>query len=956
MKHRLAVIVLAGFSLFSTLVMPAATADQANRFSATIAPSAVQPLVSGDYTLGVTNRQQSGSTANNAHVAVPNGFVVDPLSIVATTAAADTCTAATWTAVLSMDGTIDAAAPADPNSELCPGATLTISVAATAPQTEGTYTWTTTLFHDTTEFELQGQAPVVAVDGTPPPSPSLTSEPADPSDSADATFAFSDADATATFICRLDGGQAQTCASPETYSGLAEGAHTFAVTAVDGAGNTSSPTTYGWTIDLTAPPAPTITSAPPGTTDSTSATFSFTDGEAGATFRCRLDSGTFGSCTSPVTYEGLGEGVHTFRVEAVDPAGNESRVTSYSWTIDLTQPPPPTITSAPPSVAASTTATFSFTDDEASATFRCGLDNGSFASCTTPVTYTQLSEGVHTFRVRAVDAAGNQSSATTYSWTVDVTPPPAPTITSAPPSVTASTSATFAFTDGDSTATFSCRLDSGSFTSCTSPITYQQLAEGTHTFGVKAVDTAGNESAVSSYTWTIDVTPPPAPAITSAPPNVTDSTDATFGFTDTDGGATFRCRLDGAGFSPCTSPLTYHQLAEGTHTFRVKAVDSAGNESGETSYTWTIDLTNPVVTIDPASEPHDPTSETSAHFVFTSNKPGSTFDCRLDGAAFSPCSSPAAYSGLGDGRHRFGVRATDQLGHQGLETFYAWTVDTTPPHVAITSGPPAVSDSPSATFAFSSSEPATFACSLDGAAFTVCSSPKVYVGLADGPHSFQVRATDAVGNTDAAPASYSWQIALPVAPDTTPPGPVQALKRIVGYRRLQLQWALPADPDLAYVRVTRSRSGKGAASAVVYEGKATRYSDGRFNNGQYYRYEIQAFDAAGNVSSPVRVVVTPSMLLRSPRDGSVVKGPPLLLWAGVARVTFYNVQLFRGGHKVLSAWPTRAKLRLHSRWSYKGHTYRLRKGGYRWYVWPAFGPRSKAHFGPLLGTGTFVVR
>jgi hypothetical protein len=522
--------------------------------------------------------------------------------------------------------------------------------------------------------------------------------------------------------------------------------------------------------------------------------------------------------------------------------------------------------------------------------------------------------------------------------------------------VTASTSATFAFTDGDSTATFRCRLDSGSFTSCTSPTTYQQLAEGTHTFRVKAVDAAGNESTVSSYSWTIDVTPPPTPTITSGPPNVTDSTDATFAFDDADGSAVFRCRLDDGPFSPCTSPFSYHQLAQGTHTFRVKAIDAAGNESGDASYVWTIDLTNPVVTIDPASEPHDPTNQTGANFVFTSNKAGSTFECRLDGAAFSSCSSPAAYSGLGDARHRFGVRATDELGHQGLETVYEWTVDTTPPHAAITSGPPAVSASPAATFQFSSSEPATFACSLDGAAFSSCSSPKVYVGLADGPHSFEVRGTDHVGNTDAPPVSYSWQIAMPVAPDTTPPGPVQALRRIVGYRRLKLTWRLPADPDLAYVRVTRSRGAKGAASAVVYEGNATKYSDGGFRNGLYYRYVIQAYDTAGNVSSSVRVVVPPSMLLRSPRDGSVVKGPPLLLWSAVARVTFYNVQLYRGGRKILSAWPVQARLRMHSKWAYKGRTYRLRKGGYRWWVWPAFGPRSKATFGPLLGTGTFVVR
>ena len=568
-----------------------------------------------------------------------------------------------------------------------------------------------------------------------------------------------------------------------------------------------------------------------------------------------------------------------------------------------------------------------------------------------------LVEGVYEWTSTLLDGAspftlvGSQPTVT-----VDGTPPPSPDLTVMPPDPSGSSTATFGFSDDDPTATFSCQLDGAAFAPCSTPKSYTGLGEGTHTFAVVAVDAAGNQSSPTSYSWTIDLTPPPAAEITNGPPNVTDSTDATFSFTDGDGSAAFRCRLDGAGFSSCASPVTYHNLAEGTHTFRVKAVDAAGNESTVTSYTWTIDLTNPVVTIDPASEPPDPTNQTSASFVFTANEEGSTFECRLDGAAFSACTSPATYNGLADGRHSFGVRATDDIGNQGLATVYEWTVDTVAPHATITSGPPAVSDGPSATFAFSSSEAATFACSLDGAAFSACSSPAIYIGLADGSHTFEVRGTDLAGNTDAPPASYSWQVVTPQGPDTTPPGPVQAQRRIVGYRLLKLQWSLPTDPDLAYVRVTRSRSSKGAAQAVVYQGKATTYSDRRFQNGQYYRYEIQAYDTSGNPSSLVRVVVPPSALLRSPRDGSVIKAPPLFLWAGVARATYYNVQVYRGANKVLSAWPGRARLKMRSRWVYNGRRYRLRKGAYRWWVWPAFGPRSKAAYGPLLGTGTFVVR
>jgi hypothetical protein len=438
---------------------------------------------------------------------------------------------------------------------------------------------------------------------------------------------------------------------------------------------------------------------------------------------------------------------------------------------------------------------------------------------------------------------------------------------------------------------------------------------------------------------------------------VTASTSATFAFTDDDGTVSFRCRLDGGAFALCTSPITYDGLGEGSHTFRVKAVDPAGNESTVTSYSWYIDLTNPVVTIDPASEPPDPTNRTSASFVFTSNKANSTFECRLDGGQFAACTSPQGYSGLGNARHTFGVRATDSLGHQGLETTYEWTVDTVAPVTTITSGPPATTESRLATFVFASSEsPATFACSLDGGAFTSCASPKTYGGLTDGAHLFAVRATDLAGNMDTSPASYSWQVGTQTPPDTTPPGTVVDLRRTVGYRRLRLTWSPPTDADFDHVQVLRSRGSKGAAQALVYEGDAGSYTDARFQNGTYYRYEIRTYDHVGNVSVGVAVVVPPSALLRSPRNGAVVRVPPLMSWAKVRNATYYNVQLYRGSHKVLSAWPAKPRTKLHRTWVYNGHRFRLKKGAYHWFVWPAFGPRSKSNYGRLLGAGTFRVR
>jgi large repetitive protein len=84
--------------------------------------------------------------------------------------------------------------------------------------------------------------------------------------------------------------------------------------------------------------APTITSAPPDSTKSTSASFSFSDTEKNVTFQCSLDSSSYSACSSPKTYSGLAEGTHTFRVLAKSAKGELSPAASYSWRIDLTPP------------------------------------------------------------------------------------------------------------------------------------------------------------------------------------------------------------------------------------------------------------------------------------------------------------------------------------------------------------------------------------------------------------------------------------------------------------------------------------------------------------------------------------------------------------------------------------------------------------------------------------------
>jgi hypothetical protein len=602
----------------------------------------------------------------------------------------------------------------------------------------------------------------ITIDNTLPAAPAITANPPNPSNSAAPSFSFT-GEAGATFQCSLDGGAFSACTSPKAYSGLAAGSHTFLVRQTDTAANTGPNASYTWTIDLTAPAAPVITSNPPALTNSNAASFSFT-GEAGATFGCQLDGGGFSACASPKTYSGLTAGSHTFQVRQTDAAGNTGVAASFTWTIDLTAPAAPAITANPPALTTSNSASFSFTG-EAGATFACQLDGAGFSACTSPKAYSALADGSHTFQVRQTDTAGNTGPNASYTWTVDTTPPAAPAITANPPNPSNSTAPSFSFT-GEAGATFQCSLDGGAFSACTSPKAYSGLTAGSHTFQVRQTDSAGLTGPNASYTWTIDLTAPAAPVITANPNNPTNSTAPSFSFTG-EAGASFACQLDGAGFSACTSPKAYSGLASGSHTFLVRQTDTAGNTGPNASYTWTIDLTAPAAP-SITGNPTNPTSATSASFSFT-GEAGASFECKLDGGAFGACTSPKAYAALADGSHTFAVRQTDTAGNTSPNASYAWTVDTTPPAApAITANPTNPTNSTAASFSFSGEAGGSFSCQLDGGGFSACTSPKIYSGLAESSHTFQVRQTDGLGNTGVA-ASFTWTIDLtaPAAPVIT---------------------------------------------------------------------------------------------------------------------------------------------------------------------------------------------
>jgi hypothetical protein len=205
--------------------------------------------------------------------------------------------------------------------------------------------------------------------------------------------------------------------------------------------------------------------------------------------------------------------------------------------------------------------------------------------------------------------------------------------------------------------------------------------------------------------------------------------------------------------------------------------------------------------------------------------------------------------------------------------------------------------------------------------------------------------TDNAGNSAAG--------AVLVKYDTTPPS-LRSLSLRALDGKVRLHWKVSGAASL---RLTRSPGMKRAASSDVYGGNGSGFADNSVENYVRYRYTLSATDAAGNTAAR-GISAIPLPVLYAPRPGARLGRIPSLLfaWKAAKKADYYNLQLWRGGHKIGSWWPSSPRLRLPSRWHSEGKTRRLKSGAYTWYVWPGRGARRLGKYGPIVGKSTFAVR
>ncbi|KKQ43728.1 MAG: OmpA domain protein [Candidatus Moranbacteria bacterium GW2011_GWC2_37_8] len=235
----------------------------------------------------------------------------------------------------------------------------------------------------------------------------------------------------------------------------------------------------------------------------------------------------------------------------------------------------------------------------------------------------------------------------------------------------------------------------------------------------------------------------PSTTIAINPTDPSNSADADFTFTSSEPSSTFECDMDGAGFGACTSPKSYTSLGEGPHTFQVRATDE-------------IDTISPTISLTSPANGSIINDSTPALTYLVSD---GTVVVKVDDIVVVKTSGQSL-DALSDASHTITIESTDSAGNINTTT-NTFTVDTIAPNTTISSQPSDPSITASASLEFSAEIGATFECKLDSGSYAACTSLKAYTGLADGSHTFLVRAIDTATNVDASPASYTWTIDLP---------------------------------------------------------------------------------------------------------------------------------------------------------------------------------------------------
>ena len=599
----------------------------------------------------------------------------------------------------------------------------------------------------------------------------------------------------------------------------ADGPWTLSVVGRDLAGNTSAATVSGYLLDTGPPAAPTLSLAPgltsPG--NDLTPTWQFTT-EVGATVECELRLGTavlspWSDCTggtvtynlTPVDPTVLPDGTYTVWVRATDGSGNTGAAASSSYSLDTVPPGAPSwiLQPAGPSAAPASWEFSTGVDDAECQLEYEGVVVSSWASCSSPWTPALTADGDYALSIRAVDAAGNRGpEATSTPFLRDTTGPGTPVLTQSPASPAPDHAPVVGFSIDSSAVAADCRITlRGSpvvdWADCASPwvADLTGAADDDYSLEIRAVDAAGNTSAVLAVPYTLDSSAPPVVGFITGPGGPARGRAPSFEF-PVAAGASAECAVQAPGaagltWSSCAPPcpptaatsctatyvLNLAGLPDGSYRLYVRLVDAAGNPSADKYTSYVLDTAAPAA---PAFGllPPSPTADAVTDWRWTAEV-GTSAQCQVTSGSrtmlgWRPCTSPFRVNlgGQPDGTYTLWVRVTDAAGNTSRSRTASIVRDTTPPAVVLVSEPPATTTSRSLRWTWTTEPGASTTCLLTRGAVVVadwrpCSGSFAanLTGEPDGTYRLSVRPVDRAGNMGKVTSS-----AVTVTTRVTPPG------------------------------------------------------------------------------------------------------------------------------------------------------------------------------------------
>jgi len=683
-----------------------------------------------------------------------------------------------------------------------------------------------------------------------------------------------------------------------------DGAYVASVYVTDEAGNVSTTNTWGWIRDTEEPKSLTITGslvskdpANPVITSETSFTFG---SEATDLTDIEYYWVTNGVAIAVAADEVAGtavEGTNMVIVVAKDEAGNVCAPVTNIWIVDTTAPSVSKIEGMPWQNCETNKASYALSassidmtattnhwalvkDDKVVAEREETSGNGVSCDFTGDV---KDGEGVYTAKFWAVDAAGNVSVTNTWSWTYDVTPPGEPVFDTAqctPANASLTSVSNYSLTAtsvGGSTYHWTLFASDGTVVSNAVCDVFKGYVpgEGIYTATVYSVDAAGNVSTVTNaWTWLYDFTPPAVSAITGLPWNGCETNETPYALSassrDTATTTNHWALVKDGNVVAEREEVSGHDVPclfegdvkdEGVYTAKFWAVDIAGNSSVTNEWSWTYDVTAPVLDKAFGGSPTDGSATNVPNYNLTmgvDKADGVTYHWTLRGSDGDVASPTAGQTFEGtvpaEGVYTAMVYAVDRAGNVSTTNSMSWTYDATKPaweDPAITGTPWNGCETNLSSFALAAHATdkltaVTYHWALRGSDGDVA-SPTVGAQFSgtvevEGVYTAMVYAVDAAGNVSTT-NSWSWTYdkTAPVLDDEFGGSPTDgSATNVPNY---SLTMGVDKADGVTYHWTLRGSDGDVASPTAGPQFSGTVPAEG------VYTAMVYAVDRAGNVSA-----------------------------------------------------------------------------------------------------------